>query len=198
MPAARSSTRAPSRSAACSPGSGTTGGRDTKAAASSASTARTCTARFFRATRGSPTGCSRRRWPTSASTSTWAHCPMPWSARRTRSPPAGRAAAAAAPRRLLARPERAEVDGRVARLPALEEPLDRWMDDDLLQLVVREEPRPFDCRVARLHVREGAVREVGGEDDVHHVLPRRDRRLRRDRVDDRDGPLELHVRLDRE
>src|SRR5579862_5858233 len=42
------------------------------------------------------------------------------------------------------------------------------------------------------------MRKVGREDDVHHVLPRRNHRLRRDRVDDRNGPLELHVGLDPE
>ena len=36
-------------------------------------------------------------------------------------------------------PERAEVHGRVARLPALEEALDRRVHDDVLQLVVGEE-----------------------------------------------------------
>ena len=38
----------------------------------------------------------------------------------------------------LRTPERTQVDGWVARLPALEEALDRRMDDDPIQLVERE------------------------------------------------------------
>ena len=45
-------------------------------------------------------------------------------------------------RALLGNPERAEVDGRVAGLPALQEALDRRVHDDLVQLVEREEPVP--------------------------------------------------------
>jgi hypothetical protein len=41
------------------------------------------------------------------------------------------------------------------------------------------------------------VGEVGGEDDVDDVLAH-EQGLRRDRVDDRDRPLELHVGLDPE
>src|SRR5882672_3278243 len=71
------------------------------------------------------------------------------------------------------------------------------MDDDFPQLLVGEEPRALDRRVARLDVLQRAVREIGGEDDVDDVLAR-EQRLRRDRVADRDRPLELNVRLDAE
>ena len=120
--------RAPSRSAASSRASATTARRASRAAATSASTAPTCTARCCRATRGSPTGCSPRRSRT----------PGGRGALRRRSPDElereAHAVSAARARarggRVLARPERAEVHGRVARLPALEEPLDRRVDDD--------------------------------------------------------------------
>src|SRR4029453_9048001 len=50
--------------------------------------------------------------------------------------------------------------------------------------------------VSRGDALERASREVGREDDVHHVLAD-ERALRRDRVDDRDRPLEREVLADR-
>ena len=49
------------------------------------------------------------------------------------------------------------------------------MDDDVLELVAREQARALDGRVPRLDVLERAVREVGGEDDVDDVPARRAR-----------------------
>ena len=46
-------------------------------------------------------------------------------------------------------PERAEIDRRVSRLPAAEEALDRRMQDDLVQLVGREEPVAAHGRILR-------------------------------------------------
>src|SRR4051794_35436891 len=97
----------------------------------------------------------------------------------------------------LPRPEGAEVHRWVAGLPPLQEPLDRRVHDDLAELLAREEARALHGRVARLDVVQRAVRQIGREDDVHDVLAA-DERLRRDRVADRDGPLELHVGLDAE
>src|SRR5437588_3641591 len=97
----------------------------------------------------------------------------------------------------LAGPERAEIDGGVAGLPAREEALDRRVHDDLPQLVVTEEARAPDRGVARFDIPERAVREIGREDDVHDVLAR-EQRLRSNRVADRDRSLELHVCLDPE
>ena len=47
------------------------------------------------------------------------------------------------------RPESAEVDRRVARAPALQEALDRRVQDDLVELVRREQPVPADGCVLR-------------------------------------------------
>src|SRR5262245_1054282 len=115
----------------------------------------------------------------------------------TRSREPGSRVSTAPARSSSARPEGAEVHGRVAGLPSLEKPLDRRVQHDLAELVVREEPRALDGRVARLDVLQRAVGQIGREDDVDDVLAA-DERLRRDRVADRDRPLELHVRLDAE
>src|SRR5439155_7542452 len=101
-------------------------------------------------------------------------------------------AGAGSGRPLLARPERAEVDGRVAGPPALHEPRDRRVEHDLLQLVEREEPRAAYRRVLRLDVLERAVGEIRTEDDVHDVpvaaFPgRRDRLRDGDRSFEREG-----------
>src|SRR3954454_16822168 len=63
------------------------------------------------------------------------------------------------------------------------------MQHDLVELARVAEPVPADRDVARRHRLERAAGEVAGEDDVHDVL-RRERPLRRDRVDDRDRPLD--------
>ena len=148
-PAARSSTRAPSRSAASSPGSGTTARPATRAAAPAASTARTSTARSCRATAGSPTGArgrarprDRRRARARAARRTSSR------PRRTPSRPA-RARDARRPEPHLARPRATpRYTAGSPGLPALEEALDRRVDDDLLELVEREEPRAAHRRVA--------------------------------------------------
>ena len=133
-PAGRSSTPARSRSAESSPASATTASHATRAAATGASTARTCTARCCPATRGSPTGCLPRRSPTPRATiEATPFAPLERRARAARRTPVS---AEAGPRRAadklvglarfalqarltrLARPERAEVHGGVARLPA--------------------------------------------------------------------------------
>ena len=106
-------------------------------------------------------------------------------------------ARSSARRPVLAGPEGAEIDGRVARLPAREEALDRRVHDDVLQLLAGEQPRALDRCVPRLDVVERPVRQVGGEDDVDDVAAGQ-HRARRDRVDERDRPLELDVGLDRE
>ena len=110
---------------------------------------------------------------------------------RTPSRPRERAARAAD--RSSNAPRGAEVHGRVARLPACEEPLDRRVHDDVLQLLVREQPRALDRRVPRLDVVQRAVRQVGREDDVDDVACAHAASLRRDRVDERDRPFELDV-----
>ena len=98
-------------------------------------------------------------------------------------------ARAAAASRGLGRPERAEVDDRVARPPAAQEALDRRVQDDLVELVDarraggRGRPRPATSPLER------AAAEVAREDDVHDVL-RREARAGRDRVDDRDRALD--------
>src|SRR5262245_27781296 len=59
-------------------------------------------------------------------------------------------------------PERAEVHSGVAWLPAAEETLDRRMDDDLAEVVQREQAGAANGDVVRLDVLERAVREIGG------------------------------------
>ena len=75
------------------------------------------------------------------------------------------------------RPERAEIDGRVARLPAAEEALDRRMEHDVVELGRVEEPVAADGRVGRGDALERAAGEIAGEDDVHDVLRRRTARF---------------------
>src|SRR5262249_46693357 len=161
-------------------------------------TGRTSTARCCRGTRGSPTVCSPTRLRTrraatrpssSRSTTSWS---APRTTSRRRAP-----ARAAAGRRPLAGPDAAQVHRGGARLAADQEALDRRMDDDVRELVLGEEPRSPDGRVLRLDVVQAAMRQVGREDDVDHVLAEL-KRLRRDRLDDRDRPFELHIGLDRE
>src|SRR5438093_8045870 len=88
----------------------------------------------------------------------------------------------------LREPEPAEVDSRIAGAPALEEPADRRVQDDAVELVASEEAMPTHRCVLRGNSLERAV-ELPGEDDVHDVLlPHR--QLGRDRVDDCHRPLE--------
>src|SRR6266545_3811190 len=100
------------------------------------------------------------------------------------------------PRRpILGSPERAEVDGRVARLPATQEPLDRRMQHDDVEIGDSEQAVPADGCVLRCHAFERAPTEIAREDDVDDVL-RREAAYRRDRVDDRDGPLDRQLVVD--
>ena len=50
---------------------------------------------------------------------------------------------------LSGRPQGAEIDRRVAGPPTCEEPLDRRVEDDLVELAQREQPVPPDGRVGR-------------------------------------------------
>src|SRR5439155_3753320 len=72
----------------------------------------------------------------------------------------------------LPSPERSEVDGRIARPPALDEALDRRMQDDVVEVVEAEQPVPADGRVLGVDRLQGAPAEVAREDDVHDVLGR--------------------------
>ena len=66
------------------------------------------------------------------------------------------------------------------------------MQDDLVELVEREEPVAAHGGVLRGDRLQRPAAEVAGEDDVDDVLRGRSSRGR-DRVDDRDRPLERHV-----
>ena len=46
-------------------------------------------------------------------------------------------------------PERAQVHGRIARLPAGEKALDRRVEDDLVEFFEREQTVPADRRIGR-------------------------------------------------
>src|SRR5436190_6529874 len=175
MPGAPTSTRAPSPSGESWPASATTAGRASRAAAAAASTARTCTGRCFPATPGSPTTSWRSRSLTARAESRRrsTRCRTTWSKRRIESQRRAHGRAAGGSRCLASTgPQRAEVDGGVARLPAREEALDRRVEHDLLQFLEREEPCRAYRLVLRLHVLERATRDVGPEDDVDDVLLR--------------------------
>ena len=73
-------------------------------------------------------------------------------------------------RSLLRRPQGAEIDGRVARAPAGEKPLDRRVEHDLVELPQCEQPVPADGRVGRGDRLERPAPEVAREDDVDDVL----------------------------
>ena len=102
----------------------------------------TSTGRSCRATRGSRTGCSRRRSPTARARSRRAFDALEDELEReAHAVSAGRARARGGPL-LKGRPERAEVDDRVARAPAAQEALDRRVEDDPVQLVDRKSRCP--------------------------------------------------------
>src|SRR6266550_1731686 len=92
-------------------------------------------------------------------------------------------------------PEGAEVHGRVARLPAAEEALERRVEHDVVELAGVEEAMPAYGGVLRGDALEGTAGEVGGEDDVHDVLPD-EGAPGGDRVDDGDRPFERKVVFD--
>jgi hypothetical protein len=90
---------------------------------------------------------------------------------------------------VLGSPQRAEVRGGIAGLPPAEEALDGRMQRDAVEIGGVEQPVPAHRCVLRGDRLERAAREIGGEDDVHDVL-RAHSALRRDRVDERDRPLD--------
>src|SRR5205823_10845905 len=92
-------------------------------------------------------------------------------------------------------PQRAEVDGRVAGLPAAEEALDRRVQNDPVEVLQAEEAVAADRGVVRRHCLEGARAEVAGEDDVDDVL-RGEATHGSDRVDDRDRSFDRQVFVD--
>ena len=254
-PAGRSSTRARSRSDASSRDSATTAKAAARFAASAVRSARTCTGRCCRATRGSPTGCWRGRSRIAPARARRLEPLAETRAPRTLSPPnvpAGPAAAAprtrlvpdplrlpplggarsrlagreprraksrvtstgkgeleggtrrsrgfpprieranAAARRpqravTSGRPERAEVNDRVAGAPARQEALDRWMEHNVVQLVELVQTMAAHRDVLRRDLLERPAGQVGGEDDVDNVLPR-EAAGRGDRVDIATGP----------
>ena len=69
------------------------------------------------------------------------------------------------------------------------------MEHDLFELRDREEPMAAHGSVLRRRPLERPAGEVAGEDDVHDVLAG-ERARRRDRVDERDGPLEGDLLVD--
>src|SRR5262249_17780032 len=94
--------------------------------------------------------------------------------------------------RPLGRPESAEVHAWISRLPAREEALDGRMEHDLVEFADREQAVAADCGVLRGHLLQRPAGKVAGEDDVHDVLAC-ERARGRDRIDERDGPLEVDV-----
>src|SRR5262245_31770511 len=62
-------------------------------------------------------------------------------------------------------PHLTEVDRRIARLPALEEARDRWMQADTVELARPEEAVAADGLVFRSDVLERVVHHIGREDD---------------------------------
>jgi hypothetical protein len=109
-------------------------------------------------------------------------------------PPAHEAAAGARLTRYSAQ-RGAEIDARVAGLPPGEESCDGRMQRDAVELVGREEPMAAYGLVARHDTLERAV-QLAGEDDMDDVL-RPQTPLRRDRLDDRDRPLDRQLVADR-
>src|SRR5439155_22549006 len=93
------------------------------------------------------------------------------------------------------RPQCAEVDGGIARLPAAEETLDRWMEDDAVEILDAEEAMSAHGGVVRGDGLERAGAKIAGEDDVHDVL-RGEAPHGGNRVDDRDGPFDREILVD--
>src|SRR4051812_10214816 len=92
-------------------------------------------------------------------------------------------------------PHRTEIHRGVARLPAAQEPCDRRMEHDLVEVALVEEPVPAHRSVLRGDRFERASRQIAREDDVHDVL-RGECALRSNRVDDRDRPFDGQLVLD--
>jgi len=90
----------------------------------------------------------------------------------------------------LRNPHLPEVDRRVAGLPSLQEPLDRRVKGDRVQLANVERAMTTNRVVLRRDVLERSG-HVGRENHVHDVLAFR-RAFRRDRVDQCDRPLERY------
>src|SRR6266536_63109 len=94
-------------------------------------------------------------------------------------------------------PESAEVDGRVAGGPALEEALDRRVQADLVELVRGEQAMAPHCGIPGGHRLERSATQVAREDDVDDVLGG-EAADGRDRVDDRDRALDGRLVVDPE
>src|SRR3990172_2566828 len=88
-------------------------------------------------------------------------------------------------------PHRAEVYGRIARLPPPKEALDRRMQHDRPELLRSEESVAANRLVLGDELGERAI-EIPGEDDVNDVF-RPQAPLRRYRVDDRDRPFDRQL-----
>src|SRR5687767_9123417 len=88
----------------------------------------------------------------------------------------------------LRNPERSEIGRRIARLPALEEALDRRVEDGSVELFEPEQTVAPDGVVGRGDSLQRPL-DLAREDDVDDVL-RRQRPSGRDRVDDGDRALE--------
>src|SRR5688572_17151166 len=191
MPGKRFSTRAPSRSGASCTASETTVDPASRGAGWDGRWAPTSTGPFCRATRGSPTGCSRRHSRTqpaarhrrSSRSTTSSRAP------RSASPPTGLASAAAAAD--SGRPHLAEVRGGVSRLPALQEAVNRWMEWNCVELAHEERAVTVYGVILRDDVLERPA-DVRREDHVDDVLAVRVGG-RRDGIDDRDRPLERNL-----
>ena len=69
------------------------------------------------------------------------------------------------------------------------------MQDDAVEVLHAEETVAAHGRVVRRHRLERTGAEIAGEDDVHDML-RREAAHRRDRVDDRDRPLNGQILVD--
>src|SRR6185436_4747144 len=105
---------------------------------------------------------------------------------RCSTPPSGARAPRGSPR-----PQRSEVDTRIAWLEPTAEVVDGRMDSQPFELVAFEKPVPPHRLVPRDDVGERTV-DLAGEDDVDDML-RPEAPLRRDRLHDRDGPLDRNL-----
>src|SRR5439155_5929157 len=92
----------------------------------------------------------------------------------------------------LGGPQSAEIDDRIAGLPACEEPLDRRMERDARKLVDPEEAVAANSGVAGRHGLERPAAQVPRKDDVDDVLGLRSA-FGGDRVHDGDGTLNRKI-----
>src|SRR5215831_13444634 len=93
------------------------------------------------------------------------------------------------------RPQRAEVDGRVAGLPAAEEALQRRVESDVVELPWIEKPMTADGGVLGSDALEGPAGQIGRKDDVNDMAAD-EGTPGSDRVDHRDRSLERQLLAD--